>query len=58
MLDTLQETRLADGRNVRIIRIVTPEPNVPSRAIRYLMGSLSYEKYRQYVNRGTSTDVP
>ena len=49
MLDILQETKLADGRNVRITRIVTPEPNVPERAIRYLMGSLSFEKYRQYV---------
>lgn len=48
MLDILQEGKLNDGRNFRIIRIVTPENNIPSRIIRYFMASFSYEKYRQY----------
>ena len=49
MLDIIQEGKLDDGRAYRLIRIVTPEASVPDRIIRYLMGSFSYEKYRQYV---------
>ncbi len=49
MLDILQEGKLADGRQFRIIRIVTPEPSVPDSITRYLMGSFSYELYRQFV---------
>ena len=49
MFDILQEGKLDDGRAYRIMRVVTPEATVPSRLIRYLMGSFSYEKYRQYV---------
>ena len=49
MLDIIQEGKLEDGRAYKIIRIITPETSVPDRIIRYIMGSLSYEKYRQYV---------
>ena len=49
MLDIIQEGTLVDGRAYRIIRIITPEASVPDRIIRYIMGSVSYEKYRQYV---------
>lgn len=48
MLDLLSSARLADGRAVNIIRLITPEPNVSDKIKRYLMGSLSFEKYRQY----------
>lgn len=50
MPELLKQAKLKDGRSVEIFRIVTPEPDVPDKVKRYIMASLSYEKYRQYVN--------
>lgn len=48
MLDTAMEKILPSGEKLRILRLITPE-KTPERIVRYLIASLGYDSYRQYV---------
>lgn len=50
-MELLKETKLADGRSLRVYRQITPDKNaVPERLIRYVISSIGFDAYRQYVN--------
>lgn len=50
MPEVLSTGKLADGREVKVIRIITPDLEVSDKIKRYFMGSFSYQNYRQYAN--------
>lgn len=45
----LAEKKMADGRALRVLRYVSPGDEVPERVVRYLVGSLGFDSYNEYI---------
>ena len=45
----LSEKKMADGRTLRVLRYVSPEDEVPERVVRYVIGSLGFDSYNEYI---------
>ena len=45
----LSEKKMADGRTLRVLRFVSPEDEVPERVVRYVIGSLGFDSYNEYI---------
>ena len=45
----LSEKKMADGRTLRILRFVSPGDEVPERVVRYVIGSLGFDSYNEYI---------
>ena len=41
-MDILEKGKLTDGRNYEVIRVVTPDPEVPEELVRYFIASLGF----------------
>ena len=52
-MDILEKGKLPDGRNYEVIRVVTPDPEVPEELVRYFIASLGFDYYRKYVQDQT-----
>lgn len=50
-MELLKESSLADGRQLRIYRQITPDTKpVPERLIRYMISSLGFDNYREFIH--------
>ena len=50
-LELLEQSTLETGEQLKVYRLITPaEKAVPERVKRYIMASLGYDNYRQYIN--------
>ena len=45
----LSEKKMADGRTLRVLRYVSPGDEVPERVVRYVIGSLGFDSYNEYI---------
>ena len=52
-MDILEKGKLNDGRNYEVLRVITPDPEVPEELIRYFIASLGFDYYRKYVQAQT-----
>ena len=48
-MDILEKGKLPDGRNYEVIRVVTPDPDVPEELIRYFIASFGFDTCRKAV---------
>ena len=48
-MDILSKEVLPDGRSCEVLRIVTPDPEVPEELIRYFIASFGFDTYRKAV---------
>ena len=50
-MELLKESKLADGRSLRVYRQITPAKEaVPERLIRYLISSIGFDSYRKFIH--------
>ena len=50
-MELLKESKLADGRSLRIYRQITPDTApVPEKLIRYVISSIGFDSYRKFVH--------
>lgn len=52
-MDILEKGKLPDGRNYEVLRVVTPDPEVPEELVRYFIASFGFDYYRKYVQDQT-----
>ena len=45
----LSEKKMSDGRTLRVLRFVSPGDEVPERVVRYVIGSLGFDSYNEYI---------
>ena len=48
-MEILEKGALADGRNYEVLRIVTPDPEVPEEIVRYFIASFGFDTWRRAV---------
>jgi len=49
-MDILEKGTFSDGRNYEVLRVVTPDPEVPEELIRYFIASFGFDTYRKAVH--------
>ncbi len=47
--NVLSEKKMADGRTLRVLRYVSPGDEVPERVVRYVIASLGFDSYNEYI---------
>ena len=52
--DIPEKSTLADGRNYEVLRVVTPDPEVPEELIRYFIAWFGFDTYRKAVQEKLS----
>lgn len=45
-MEIIEHGEMPDGRTYEIVRIVTPDPEVPEEVVRYFIASFGFDKYR------------
>ena len=48
-MSEIGKMNLSDGREVRILRFISPGDDVPEDVIRYMIGSLGFDSYNKYI---------
>ena len=52
-MDILEKGKLNDGRDYEVLRVITPDPEVPEELVRYFIASLGFDSYRKHVQAQT-----